>query len=301
MKWALLAGKIALLSSLQAQDTGKEALLDRVISHPGSYSQVCDVMTAPADLPYRAFQISSFSGASFSKANLEKIRRNREGIVKEIRARLLELDLATEAKTPSEDPAPEENNDGETYGCDPKTLNPLLLELIQETHAIEALPELLAVESKLVKGIAEAKDNAKATPPVVSGWYVANEGAMEHDKNESDAKRDRRVNLFQARVAQRDVVMTIALLLREKSYPPYLKTGIETAYAKGIKAMAKKDGLDKFKPGEPLPPELGGMEIRIDPVTKVPVAQYSSVAIPYSRESRDEIRAVAGKWISEHP
>lgn len=301
MKWTLLAGKIALLSSLQAQDTLKVALLDRVISHPGSYSQVCDVMTAPADLPYRAFQISSFSGASFSKTNLAKIHENRDAVVKEIRARLLELDLSTKATTPANDPAPEENNDGETYGCDPKTLNPLLLELIQETHAIEALPELLAVESKLVKGIAEAKDNAKAAPPVISGWYVANEGAMEHDENESAAKRDRRVNLFQARVAQRDVVMTIALLLREKSYPPYLKSGIETAYARGIKALAKKDGLEKFKPGAPLPPELEGMEIRIDPVTKVPVARYSSVAIPYSRESRDEIRAVAGKWISEHP
>lgn len=301
MKWALLAAKIALVSSLQAQDTGGTGLLDKVISHPGSYSQVCDVMSAPADLPYRAFQISGFSGASFSKANLAKIKENRETVVKEIRARLLELDLKTEAKTPSEDPTPEENNDGDAYGCDPKTLNPLLLELIQEVHAVEALPELLAVESKLVKGIAEAKDDAKAAPPLVSGWYVANEGGSEYDEKESDAKRDRRVNLFQARVAQRDVVMTIALLLREKTYEPYLKTRIETAYAKGIRALVKTDGLDKFKPGEPVPPELEGMEIKIDPITKVPVATYSSVAIPYSRESRDEIRAVAGKWISEHP
>lgn len=301
MKLALLAGKIAVLSSLVAQAAVEEPLLDKVISHPGSYSQVCDVLTAPTDLPYRAFQLSSFTGASFSKANLAKVRENRESVVKEIRARLLELDLSTAAKTPAEDPTPEENNDGDAFGCDPKTLNPLLLELIQETHAIEALQELLVVESKLVKGIAEAKDNVKTPPPVVSGWYVANEGAMEYDENEDPAKRDRRVNLFQARVAQRDVVMTIALLMREKSYTPYLKSGIEAAYAKGLKAMAKKEGLEKFKPGAPLPPELEGRDISLDPVTKIPVEQYSTVAIPYSRESRDEIRAAAGKWISENP
>jgi len=293
MKSLYLAGFLAATTLSQAQDS---SLLDRVVSHPGSYGQVCDVMSAPQDIPYRAFQITDFAGAAFSKANLEEVAKNREILVKAIRARLLEVDFTREPKQPSEDPKPEENNDGEAYGCDPKSLNPLILNLIQELHAIETLPELLVVEAKLVKGIAMTKDDAKAPPPVVDGWFVAAENT---NYDEPEAKRERKRKLFNARVAQRDLVMLMALLMREKNFEPYLKSGIEIAYAKGLKAEARKSGVDHLKPGDPLPLELGNATF--DPITKVLVPKYQSVAIPYSRESRDEIRAAAEKWITGHP
>lgn len=300
MKALYLTGLLALASPFSLADEATAAkLLDKVISHPGSYSQVCDVMSAPQDIPYRAFAISDFAGASFSKANQAEIAKNRDDLVKAIRAKLLRIDFTQKATDPTEDPNPEENNDGDAFGCDPKTLNPLLLNLVRELHAIEALPELLAVEAKLVEGIAKAKDDAKAAPPFVAGWSVALENAT-YDEKEDEAKVERRHYLFQARVAQRDLVMMMAVLLREKNSEPYLKSAIETAYAKGLKAKSKKDGLEKFKPGEPLPPELEGMEIKVDSITKLPYLEYDPVLIPYSRESRDEIRAAAEKWIGEH-
>jgi hypothetical protein len=38
-------------AALQAKDAPATPLLDRIISHSGSYSQVCDIMTAEVDVP----------------------------------------------------------------------------------------------------------------------------------------------------------------------------------------------------------------------------------------------------------
>jgi hypothetical protein len=296
MKSLIIGAWIAAAAPLIAQE--KLPLLDEIISHPGSYAQVCDVMSAPEDIPYRAYQLSGFAGASFSTAKQEAMKANRPALVKAIRARLLEIDLKRAAGDNPKDPKPEVSEDGENVGCDPMTLNPLLLDLIIELDAIEALPELLVVEEKLVKGIAAAKDDSKAKPPVVSGWFVQVEGP--YDDKEPEAKRDRRMALFQSRVAQRDLVMTIALLMRGKAYGPFLKTKLETEYVKGLKANAKKNGIENFDPKKPLPPEQEGLEISIDPVSGLPRMKYWPVMIPYTRESRDEVRAAAAKWTSEH-
>ncbi|MEO8614253.1 MAG: hypothetical protein ABI600_03870 [Luteolibacter sp.] len=290
---------LALVSCLRAQTTTGDKLLDNVISHPGSYWQVCDIMTAPSDIPYRAFELSDFSGGAFSKANEALIGKNREPLVNALRARLLRIDFTRKPVLPGEDKKPEENSDGEAYGCDPKSLNPLLLDLIQKLHAIETLPELLAVEEKLVKGIAVAKDDADAAPPNVAGWCVAEiRGSSD---TEDEAKRDRRNALFQARVAQRDLVMSMALLMREKSYEPFLKTSLEADYQKGLRAQAGKWKLPVVKESDPVPKEVDGAEVTLDPVTHLLRRDHSPVEISYSRESRDEVRAVANRWIEEHP
>ncbi|RYD26352.1 MAG: hypothetical protein EOP87_22885, partial [Verrucomicrobiaceae bacterium] len=60
MKPILLAAFAALVLPLSAQQpVSPEALLDKIVTYPGSYAQVCDVMTAPADIPYRAYQVTS--------------------------------------------------------------------------------------------------------------------------------------------------------------------------------------------------------------------------------------------------
>jgi hypothetical protein len=299
MKWQCFWAAVGFIVSAQAKAPEGQALLDKMISHPGSYCQVCDVMSAPSEIPYRAFVITDFAGAGFSKANQAAADKKREPLIKAIRRRLLAVDFSKTSKQPKEDPKPEENMDGDAFGCDPTSLNPLLLRLICQLHATDALPELLALEEKLVKGIAKAKDDAKAAPPLVDGWLVHEE--MPYDEAEVASQRDRRINLFNARVAQRDLVMVMALLLREKSYPAYLSTSIEAAYAKGLKAQSQEGDLAKLKLGEPIPKELEHLEIEIDPITQLPRARYSDVEIPYSRESRDEVRAAAAKWISEHP
>lgn len=256
-------------------------------------------MSAPSDIPYQLFQITYFYGASLSKANQALVDGNRDDLVRAIRSRLLAVDFSRKPVPPAKDPKPEENDDGEAYGCDPKALSPILLTLIDRLHGIEALPELLVVEQKLVDGIAKAKDDANVAPPEATGWQVAEE-SDNYDENEPEAKRDRRVKLFQARVAQRDLVMLMAKLMREKTYKPYLATTIEAAYVKGLKAEAKGKGYDKLKTSE-LPEEIDGVPVEIDPITKIISTSYFTVKLPYTRESRDEIRAAAEKWVSEHP
>lgn len=282
-----------------AKDAG-EILLDRLIAFPGSYSQVCDVMTAPQDIPYRAYVLSDYAGASFSERNLKLVGESRESIVKAMRAKLLSIEFSRAPKDPGKDPKPDESFDGDDTGCDPATLNPLLLDLILKLKAIEALPELLVVEDKLVKAIAKAKGDAKSPAPRVDGWHVGMEN-HEYEENEPQEKADRRVHLFNSRVAQRDLVITIGKLLREKSYKPYLATALEKAYVKGIQLEAKEEGYASLKRGQEIPKKFDGYEITFDPVTKLPFRAYSAVKIPYSRESRDEVRAAAAKWIAEHP
>ncbi len=300
MKLFPLLCPILMTAALPARAATQQSLLDALISHPGSYSQVCDAMSAPADIPYLAFEITDFAGASFSKSNQATILKNRDALVKSIRAKLTAIDLTRPARQPGEDPKPEENFDGEAYGCDPDSLNPLLLTLVQQLHAIETLPELLAVEKKLVEGIAKAKDDAKAKPPVVNGWQVHME-SEDYNENEDPAKRDRRSNLFQARVAQRDLVMIMALLMREKSFEPYLNSELEKKYQAGITAQAKEFKLPKIARDAEPPKEVDGADVVRDPVTGLLVRTYSPVKIAYSRESRDEVRAAAEKWVAAHP
>lgn len=288
---------IIALTSLQAQNPAAGDLLDKTISYPGSYSQVCDVMTVDTDIPYRAFELTDFSGASFSKTNQALIDKNRDILIPAIRARLLDVNFTRKVKFPVEDPKPEENFDGDAFGCDPKSLNPLLLDLIQRLHAIETLPELLIVEQKLVKGIAQAKKDPNYPAPLTAGWFVG--FLTTNSENQSDAERDRFSNLFQARVAQRDLVMLMALLMREKSYIPYLKTSLETAYARGLKKAAAV--YPTYKVGDPIPEGKYGRDFKLDPIVHVLRRERDFVSIPYTRESRDEVRSAAAKWIIEHP
>jgi hypothetical protein len=301
MKLLPLICFIVSTTALSAKESSAMEMLDRIISQPGSYSQVCDVMTMPQDIPYRAFQISDFAGASLSEKNHALMTKNRDALVKAMRDRLLEIDFSREAKQPTEDLSVKDTeNDGDPYGADPNSLSPLLLQMILDLDAIEALPELLAVEKKIVASIAKAKDDKSAKPPITYGWFVSPADGG-YDENEPEAKRDRRLSLFQARVAQRDLVMVMAVLMREKKYEPYLKTAIEAAYVKGLRLHAEENKLSTFKKGDEIPGEAEGVEIEIDSVTGIAYHKYHSVSIPYSRESRDEVRATAEKWITEHP
>lgn len=293
----ILPFQVALIVVAFAESPAGNSLLDQLISRPGSYSQVCDVMSMPADIPYRAFELTDFAGASFSKTNQALMDKNRDALVKSIRARLLAVDFKREVDSPIEDLKPEENLDGDAFGCDPKSLNPLLLDLILRLHAIETLPELLIVEQKLVKGIAQAKNDPISPAPQVAGWFVGY--SYSNSEKKTDAERDRFSQLFQARVAQRDLIMLMALLLREKSYASYLNTSIEAAYAKKLKKDAA--GYPAYQVGAPLPEGAYGRNFVLDPIVQVLRLERDFVSIPYTRESRDEVRAAATKWLSEHP
>ena len=275
-----------------------EVLLNEIIAHPGSYSQVSKGVNMPQDVPCRAFEISNFLGASFSKSNLAKVAENRDTLVPAIRARLLAIDFARPARQPSADPEPEISRNRDNFGCDPLTLNPLLLELIKELQAIEALPELLAVEQKLINGLAAARDDAQVPPPIVSGWPLAIEGS--HEENQEIAKPNLKIDYFRACVAQRDLVILMALLMREKSYEPYLRTKIEMNYRVELISSGREGGFFQLK-NRKRPEELKSMDLEIDSITGMVRRKQTPVSIPYTRYSRDEIRACAEYWVSKQP
>jgi hypothetical protein len=63
----------------------------------------------------------------------------------------------------------------------------------------------------------------------------------------------------------------------------------------------KKHGLENYKQGDAMPVGMSHLEMRQDPITKLWIPSYAPVKIPYTRESRDEVRAAAAKWVSENP
>ncbi len=302
MKFRALAVSVSVFAMawVQAEISPADKLLDEVISHPGSYSQVCDVMMLPQGVPLRAYVMGGYMGADFSKETEARMQKNRDELVAAARKRLLAIDLTQAAKEVAADPKAAAGEpgeaDGDAYGNDPATLNPLLLSLLEKLAATEALPELLELEARLVKEISKVKKDPSTPPPVVSGWGVVPQN-FNYDEKISEEERNKRMAFFNARVAQRDLVTLMAMLLRSKAYPAFLATSLEAAYAKSLKA-GQADLEKKQATGAQ---ETGGVKIETDPVTHFLREEYESVEVPYTRELRDEVRAAAEKWVKEHP
>lgn len=280
----------ALLIAVQpaCAETGTE-LLDKLIAAPGSYSQVCSFLTTTEDIPFKAFQIQDYSGAYFSDSNIALMKSRREEVVAAVRRRLGEIDLTREPVLPKPDITanPADHETGNRYGADPESLNSFLLEIIKQTDAIEALPELLVLEEKLVKGIDKVR--IEGAPPKVSGWS----SIVFSKRDEPQAAREHRGSLNSARIAQRDLVALIALLMRERKYEPYLVTDFEKAYVQGLRKAEKEFNLSA-------PDKTDDLSIETDPVSGIRHYDYVEVEIPYSKAIRDSVRAAAEKWISEH-
>lgn len=290
----------ALLFAVQVSqaETGAE-LLDKLIAAPGSYSQVCDVLTVSQEIPFKAFQIQDYAGAYFSDSNLALMKARRGEVVEAVRKRLGEIDLTREPVPPKPDPkaSKEDREMAECYGADPLSLNSFLFEIIRQTAATEAMPELLALETRLVDAIAKAKEGGN--PPEVSGWYAAMIGEN-YDEDEPEAVRDRRSKLNRSRIAQRDLVTLIATLMRGEKYEPYLATDFEKAYVAGLRKQVKKAGYPTLAADAQIPKKLSDLAVVRDPISGILCDKYQQVEIAYSRPLRDGVRAAAEKWIAEH-
>lgn len=290
----------AIVIAIQAShaETGTE-LLDKLIAAPGSYSQVCDVLTVSPEIPFKAFEIQDYAGAYFSDANLALMKARRGELVEAVRKRLGEIDLTREPVTPKPDPkaTKQDREMADCFGADPRSLNSFLFEIIRQTSATEAMPELLSLEMRLVDAIEKAKAGGK--PPEVSGWYAAMMGE-EYDENEPESKRERRSKLNRSRIAQRDLVTLIATLMRGEKYAPYLATDFEKAYVAGLKKQAKEAGYPTLAADAEIPKKLRELAVLRDPISGILYDKYQQVEIAYSRPLRDGVRAAAEKWVAEH-
>ncbi|MGJ8634626.1 MAG: hypothetical protein ACSHX7_11985 [Luteolibacter sp.] len=296
--FAIAAAVLITVQSAFAE-TGTE-LIDKMIAAPGSYSQVCDILITTRDVPLKPFQIQDYSGAYFSDKNLALMKSRRGEVVAAVRKRLGEIDLSREPVTPGPDPnADEKTAESEIYGGDPMALSSFLLEIIKKTSATETLPELLALESKMVAAIAAAREGKE--PPEVYGWFAVMVDIDHKDleswkmpvEGEPRPKASQTGKLNRSRAAQRDLVTLMAYLMREQKYEPYLATDFEKAYVNGLKKQAKEFDLNS-------PGKANDASVKTDPISGVRYREYEEIAIPYTRPLRDGVRAAAEKWISEH-
>jgi hypothetical protein len=286
-----LAAAILLTVQPAFAETGTD-LLDKLITAPGSYSQVCISSSISEGIPIEAFRIQDNSGTNFSDSNIELMEAHREELIPAIRLRLGAIDLSKEPKSPKSDPNASKNERmmSDCYGADPYSLNSFLLEIVKRTKAIEVLLELMTLEANLSKSIVNAERGGSL--PEVSGYYMLVDGDGYND-NEPPAAIERRRDLNRSRIVQRDLVMLIAILLREQKFEPYLATDFEKAYVEGLREQAHERGLDA-------PEKKDDSHIKIDPISGIRHYDYHNVEIPYSRQLRVGVRRAARKWISEN-
>ncbi|MGC4013562.1 MAG: hypothetical protein QM755_03435 [Luteolibacter sp.] len=267
--------------------------LDSFILRPGVYEQSCKTITIPRSVPFQAFLLRDYAGSFFTNKQFEEIKASRRLLVPVIQARLTGIDLFRKATPPPKTA----QADGAEFGYDPQSLNPLLLQIILLLDAHETMPGLLDIEGRLADAITRASRDSAAPVPVVSGWWMYPEGYSYGILTHSGTS-ERSMELFLARVAQRDLLVLMAHMMRKRAYTPYLATRFEAAYAKEMRARVKKDDLTRYKPDAP---DSKPSYVTIDPILHVPMLAFKPVLIPYSPEIRDEIRAAATQWGSEHP
>lgn len=230
---------------------------------------MCSDASEKSQVPFHAYELTLYTAIEFSKANETLINSNRSEVIKAVRNTISSIDFTSKPEKTSEDPKPDPPHikgevHGDPYGFDPKSLNPLLAELILRLRAIETLPELVVMEATLARHIQLATQDQSAGIPWVDAWDIYEEpGAWQ---NLPEKKKQRHVALFAAKNAQRNLIILMQILMREANYQPALNNELEKIYQSKLASN---------------PSEV--------------------VEIPYSEELRNAVRASAQQWVKEHP
>lgn len=290
---------VALMTGFSSAQGQGDAILADAIKFPGSYAQVCDVMTTSPDVPFWALQLHDLQGSALSEEKKCALLMNRDQVIAALKKQLKAIDFSKKPQVIPQDP----NGEGEeiSSGSDPKTFSSHLLRVIEHLDAVEVLPELLEVEAELVKRINLCKEDPKIAPPYVDGWFIgiiSEEGSID-EKTKPE--------LQMARVAQRDVLMLMHIMLRNKHFGPMLQCDFEKQLRQLMLKNQEKHklraALTKAKTLERLieNPDLTYTP-EIDAVSGIVHApEYEEYSIAYSRPLRDGIRAAAQKWIDVKP
>lgn len=280
-----------------------EALLNDLLRWPGSYGQICDAFPVPSPIPLPAFRIQTEGEASFSQKNLALMKEKRAVLVPVVRKRLLGVDFTRHEKEQPKDPSVVGEVESRPWGTDPTLFSTLLLQVVRETKALEALPELIEVEARLHDLLAEIAKNPATPPPVMDGFMgcglfparQAQEPENAPEKDEATVERER--NLFLAEAAHRDLLAVMGALLRFAGYEPILNSKLEADYGKGLRKLYEKnEDLHAYKSKQDIPEEEREW-IGFDQLHRLPHYKWEHVAIPYSEALRNQMRIWVGDYL----
>lgn len=278
------------------------ALIDRVITSPGNYSQMCDmppVLSVKVPLPLYSLVLTR--EIHVSEADFAELRDRRAEVVSALVQRLAKLDLskppppAGEMKFAEASDPNAESDKVENSGVSPRYLSGLLFEIIVGLDAVETLPELLRLEEQMRSLLAAADADPNIDPPqvLVDGFLTPPQG----DKK----LKPRDEEFLKGRVYQRELLSVILQLLRRQHYQPLLDSDFEKTYVKAIKERAKQEDLRDIK--TPADAKAKGDDwVKFDPITKVPLGYMEKQPeVPFSREVREKIRAWAKAFTKDVP
>ena len=213
-----------------AVPSGSE-LLDDIIAKPGNWNQMCGG-GAPiaADVPLPLYSGLATRYFFISDANRDRLRARRDDVAPEIVRRLHEFAFSSEIPKPAA--AADRSFSLSESGQNPNELSGLMLDVIGEVDTVEALPELLRLEDDLNTRLAAARIGDASDVPLVK--LDGDSSLVINNPNDSAKAAQINTKVFEARIFQREILSTMAVLLRHKSFAPMLKSDYETqctAYA----------------------------------------------------------------------
>ena len=305
----------ACLSFAAPEGDSFDKQLDKILRHPGDYSQICDAMPWPKAAPIPAFRSIMHGEAGISGKNMAVLKKNRDAAIKALRAKLKTLDPVKPAKEPLPDPSiPKDQWDVTPVGVDPSVFSDLMLVIVEELNALEAFPELIAFEEKYLAALAKAEADTNAPLPTADGVDGAGVSAAQTEEEiaaqekadtnkeptkEEEAVQERKWKLFDARMAHRDMLASMVRVMRKIGYDPMLQSDIEKQYGKLLKEKwAKDESYSKYTSRESIPEEERE-SIKWDPVHKVAYPSWMPLEFPYSPEVRTQIIDIAKRCAAD--
>ena len=291
-------------------DSPGEKLFQLIYRDPGNYSQMCGAPTVPRDIPLPAFDGMVTRYYSIGLENARRLQAQRHEIIPVLCEHLREVEIPLIHYASAY-----QNLSFKQLGeislqdppLEPGELDSILLEMLRITHAIECLPEILKIENQLHTLLVAAEKNGYDTLPRLklnsAAQFFGSFSAAERKKAKetfTPIEAIKQIDLFAAKIYQRELLAVIARLLREEEFQPVFKSTLQTKYVEGLYQAARSGDLKDIKKAADIGPENKGWII-FDEEMQIPRYLYSPVFVTYSEELRSEVRNLAESFLTSVP
>jgi len=282
--------------SAEAKALAPEQLIEQIITRPGGFDQMC-LLGRPLQpgvaIPLYGEALHRDFYVEHDK--LEELMARRAEVIPAL-ARMIDaidptrmpVHTASElSAAPFRDPEPVQNS-----GVSKSEVSGLLLNLVTGLHALELLPNLLALEERLTVALSRADRDPKA--PAAS---VAQDGYPFVLQKKKLSPRELRQ--LMARVVQRELLSTMLGLVREQRFQPLLDSEFEKTFRADTEAKLHADpDLAKIHSKEDA--ESAGYEF--DPIANLPIFRPGfRPTLPYTSARRKEARRLIGQFLATVP
>ena len=253
----------------EAQPPAADVLLQRILAEPGQFSQMCSLTPIEPAVPLPIYRLVNPGELHVSVANLAALRTRRAEIVPALQQHLAKVRVRFEFDGSSV---------GQSASVSVGINNGPLYEIVLGLDAVETLPALLHLEEQIAGQL--PKDAAAPAGGSLS---------------------PRDLQLWSAKVAQRDVLSVMLQLLRGQRFQPLLDSSFEKTYAEAIKAAAShKDFRDLKTPADAKARNMNW--VRFDPIYRLPVGNLGKpLEVPFTPEVRAEVRGFAEQFLKTVP